>query len=114
MRDVLFQRLSDVLGPPTKTVVKEWCWTSEAFDVMLEREVAVATAWVPWPFVQGWKPPYGELYEASRGRNRGTHRLRSMRDGFPALRLKIRTTTELEDFVDALRSRRQIGPGDAP
>lgn len=100
MRDVVFQRLRDLLGEPNRPTVKDWRWELPlGLSVMLEKEVAVATVWLPWPFGDWTCPDYGEVYEASRGRNTDTYPMRNMERDRPVLRLKLDSTTAIEETM---------------
>jgi len=112
MRDVVFQRLRDSLGEPNRATVKDWRWELPlGLSVMLEKEVCVATVWLPWPFGDWPCPEYGEVYEATRGRNTGTFALPGIERDRPVMRLKLESTTAMEETmhrIEAMKGRGAI------
>ena len=100
MRDVVFERLCDLLGEPNRPTVKDWRWELPlGLSVMLEKEVDVATLWLPWPFGDWECPAFGEVYDETRGRNTGTFALANLGRYCPALRLKLDSITAINETM---------------
>ncbi|MCC7366384.1 MAG: hypothetical protein IT303_18655 [Dehalococcoidia bacterium] len=104
MEELMWQRLTALLGTPDRSTKKAHVWqVRPGFEVLLERGVqAFANCWLPASHAP--TAPNAVMYAAGQGRHSATYTCPSMREGSTAVCLTLRTTAEVDAAADLIAS----------